>query len=105
MPAKKRLSGAAALKAAFEADQRRLLANWAEIDERARRAAADPNVLAVCRHCGQEKPRKDFPKARAGGWTLCWCRKCHAEATQAWREAHRDELNQRRREAYRRGAR
>jgi hypothetical protein len=29
-----------------------------------------------------------------------WCKKCALEATQAWRERNRDELNARRREAY-----
>ena len=31
-----------------------------------------------------------------------WCRECHRQATREWRARHRDEVNARRRESYRR---
>jgi hypothetical protein len=55
-----------------------------------------------CTKCSQWLPFSAFPKhARMHNGISSHCRDCHREATNDWRERNRDELNERRRTAYR----
>jgi hypothetical protein len=52
----------------------------------------------TCRKCGEEKEAAEFPRnSRTRDRLSSWCKSCHREATRRYREANREELNERRR--------
>jgi len=53
-----------------------------------------------CRRCNQQLPRSTFRLMR-GRYPSSWCPACHVAATREWRARNRDEINTRRRAAYR----
>jgi hypothetical protein len=56
----------------------------------------------LCTRCGQLKSPADFrPHPRMRDGLTSWCKSCAVARTRQWRADHRDELNARRRAAYR----
>ena len=48
----------------------------------------------VCRKCGTRDELDEFPpNPRVSDGRSSWCRRCHNDATAAWREANRDKVN------------
>jgi hypothetical protein len=60
--------------------------------------------MKICRHCGEQKDKSEFPVHRDKSSGLSsWCRACHAEACARWRAKHPqkiDAYNARRRDEY-----
>lgn len=49
------------------------------------------NQSKRCRHCGETKPRADFPVDRKVSDGLSsWCRSCKNEGARRWRAEHPD---------------
>jgi hypothetical protein len=50
--------------------------------------------MKICRHCGEQKDKSEFPVHREKGSGLSsWCRTCHAEACAKWRAEHPEKVD------------
>jgi hypothetical protein len=81
----------------------RQVGRWQRERYGVRLAPRSPDVAVerACARCGRVQPASEYHLWHADRTIRrTVCRRCALDATQAWRDRHRDELNARRRAAY-----